>query len=107
MFDTEDSDSSVDDETLAWIDQYPDLELNGRTFSYLQEGAVASVPTTITEDNDIAAHAKETLSKILRMCSREEIDLIQNVYDARDLISQKQLILEQAEILAQEREEDR
>ena len=25
MFDTEDSDCSVDNETLAWIDQYPEL----------------------------------------------------------------------------------
>ena len=74
MFDTEDSDSSVDDETLAWIDQYPELELDARTFSYLERGAVASVPMCITEEDDVAEHAKETLSKILGMCSREEVE---------------------------------
>ena len=36
MLDAEDSDSSIDDETLAWIDQYPELELDAPTFNYLR-----------------------------------------------------------------------
>ena len=107
MFDTEDSDSSGDDETFAWIDQYPDLALNVRTFRYLQQGAVAHVLTCITQDNDVAAHAKDTLAKILRMCSRDEVESIRNVDDARDLITQKQLILEQAERFGREQREVR
>ena len=107
MFDTEDSDSSVDDETFAWIDQYPDLALNVRTFRYLQQGAVAHVPTCITQDNDVAAHAKDTLAKILRMCSRDEVESIRNVDDARDLITQKQIILEQAREQEEVHEEQR
>ena len=107
MFDSEDSDSSVDDETLAWIDQYPDLELNARTFRHLQRGAVASVPDCITREEDVAAHAKDTLAKILTMCSREEVDLIRNVDNATELISQKQLILEQAERLEREQKKPR
>ena len=105
MFDSEDSDSSVDDETLAWIDQYPDLELNVQTFRHLQRGAVAHVPECITGEEDVAAHAKDTLAKILTMCSREEVDLIRNVDNATELISQKQLILEQAERLEREQKE--
>ena len=104
MFDTDDSDSSVDDETVAWIDQYPYLELNARTFGYLQRGAVAHVPECITLEGDVAAHAKETLDKVLRICSREEVELIRNVDDATDLISQKHLILDQAERLEGEQE---
>ena len=107
MFDTEDSDSSVDDKTLAWIDQYPVLELSARTFGYLHAGAVATVPPCITGENDVAAHAKELLSKVLRTCLREDVDLIQNVHDARDLIERKHLILEQAERLESVRSEER
>ena len=107
MFDMEDSDSSIDDETLAWIDQYPELELDAPTFNYLRGGAVASVPTCITQEDDVAEHAKDTLSKILRMCSREEVESIGNVNDAKTLISHKQLILEQAETLGREQEEGR
>ena len=94
MFDTEDSDSTVNDETLAWIDQYPELELDACTFSYLERGAVASVPMCITDENDVAKHAKDTLYKRLGMCSREEVECIGNVDDATNLISHKQLILE-------------
>ena len=82
MFDTDDSDSSVDNETLAWIDQYPYLELNARTFGYLQRGDVAHVPACIILEGNVAAHAKETLDKVLRICSREEVELIRNVDDA-------------------------
>ena len=107
MFDMEDSDSSIDDETLAWIDQYPELELDAPTFNYLRGGAVASVPTSITGEDDVAEHAKDTLSKILGMCSREEVESIGNVNDAKTLISQKQLILEQAERLGRGQDEER
>ena len=107
MFDSEDSDSSVDDETSAWIDQYPDLALNVRTFGFLRQDAVTHVPMCITADNDVAAHAKDTLAKILRMCSRDEVESIRNVDDARDLITQKQIILEQAREQEEVHEEQR
>ena len=107
MFDTEDSDSSVDDEMLAWIYQYPDLQLNARNFGYLRQGAVSSVPMCITGEDDVAEHTKDTLSKIVRMCSREEVESIRNVDDAKNLIAHNQLSLEQAERLGREQEEER
>ena len=80
--------------------------MNARTFSYLRQGAVASVPMCIIEEDDVAKHAKDTLSKILGMCSREEVESIGNVDNAKNLISHKQLILEQAERLRREQEEE-
>ena len=95
MFDTEYSDSDVDEETLAWIDSHPQLGLNAQNFGLLWQGAVVSVPPNIIGENNIEAHAKETLTKILRASSRDDVDhLIQDIQDARDLISLKLLILE-------------
>ena len=104
---TEYSDSDVDEEALAWIDSHPQLGLNAQNFGLLWQGAVVSVPPNIIGENNIEAHAKETLTKILRACSRDEVDLITDTQDAIDLISRKLLILEQSERLRREQELER
>ena len=104
---TEYSDSDVDEETLAWIDSHPQLGLNAQNFGLLWQGAVVSVPPNIIGENNIEAHVKETLTKILRACSRDEVDLITDTQDAIDLISRKLLILEQSERLRREQELER
>ena len=86
---TEYSDSDVDEETLAWIDSHPQLGLNAQNSGLLWQGAVVSVPPNIIGENNIEAHAKETLTKILRASSRDEVDLIRDTQDAIDLISRK------------------
>ena len=107
MFDTEDSDSDVDEQTLAWIDQYPQLGLNAQTFEFLWQGAVESVPSCINGEDNIEAHAEETLTTILRASSRDDVDLIEDIQDARDLISRKQFVLEESERFSREQESDR
>ena len=103
----EDSDSDVDEGTLAWIDRYPQLGLNTQTFRFLWQGAVESVPSCINGENNLETHAEETLTKILGACSRDDVDSIRDTQDARDLISRKLLILEQSERLRREQEEER
>ena len=107
MFDMEDSDSDVDEGTLAWIDRYPQLGLNTQTFRFLWQGAVESVPSCINGENNLETHAEETLTKILGACSRDDVDSIRDTQDARDLISRKLLILEQSERLRREQELER
>ena len=106
MFDTEDSDSDADEGTLAWIDHYPQLGLNAKTFGFLWQGAVESVPLCINGENNLETHAEETLAKILEACSRDDVDSIRDTQDARDLISRKLLILEQSERLRRGQEEE-
>ena len=103
----EDSDSDVDEGTLAWIDRYPQLGLNTQTFRFLWQGAVESVPSCINGENNLETHAEETLTKILGACSRDDVDSIRDTQDARDLISRKLLILEQSERLRREQELER
>ena len=103
----EDSDSDVDEGTLAWIDRYPQLGLNTQTFRFLWQGAVESVPSCINGENNLETHAEETLTKILGACSRDDVDSIRDTQDARDLISRKQFVLEESERFSREQESDR
>ena len=76
-------------------------------YTDFQQGAVESVPSCINGENNLETHAEETLTKILRGSSRDDVDLIRDTQDARDLISRKLLILEQSERLKREQEEER
>ena len=97
------SDSDDDDELLAWIDQFPILELNEEILGYLQRGAAESVPECIVGEDNVEAHARTALTQVLGISSRNDVHSIRSVHDAMDFISGQQLVLAQAQqlVLAQ------
>ena len=90
------SDSDNDDELLAWIDQFPILELNEEILGYLQRGAAESVPECIVGEDNVEAHARTALTQVLGISSRNDVHSIRSVHDAMDFISRQQLVLEEA-----------
>ena len=90
------SDSDYDDELLAWIDQFPILDLNEEILGYLRRGAAESVPECIVGEDNVEAHARTALTQILGISSRNDVHSIRSVHDAMDFILRQQLVLAEA-----------
>ena len=92
------------DETLAWIDRFQEIELDAKIRTLLQQSAAERVPQHLRGDANIKAHARTTLMQTLLISTRDEVHAIRSVQDAKYLILRNHSILAEAAVSEQTRQ---